>query len=84
NVALAGATGVGKSTLVNILKGSMVAKANYESGPCTTKATRYEVVEAGTTYCIHDTRGLNEASVQGAISFQSFLKFLRILPDAER
>ncbi|KIK91380.1 hypothetical protein PAXRUDRAFT_830900 [Paxillus rubicundulus Ve08.2h10] len=62
NVALVGMTGVGKSTLVNILKGSEVAEVNNDSKPCTLGATCYEVVESGTTYHIWDTRGLNEAS----------------------
>ncbi|KAF8844616.1 hypothetical protein BDN67DRAFT_977911 [Paxillus ammoniavirescens] len=62
NVALVGITGVGKSTLVNILKGSEVARANNDTNPCTLEATPYEVVDSGTTYRIWDTRGLNEAS----------------------
>jgi predicted GTPase len=71
NVALVGMTGVGKSTLVNILKleGSLAvdAQVNNDTDPCTLEATRYEVVEAGTTYHIWDTRGLNEASKKGFI-----------------
>ncbi|KIJ18959.1 hypothetical protein PAXINDRAFT_166876 [Paxillus involutus ATCC 200175] len=63
NVALVGMTGVGKSTLINILKGSEVAEANNDVKPCTLKATCYEVGDSETgTYHIWDTRGLNEAS----------------------
>lgn len=83
HVALVGMTGVGKSTLVNVLKGEEKAEVNNNVRPCTTKAMQYEVVEGGTRYCIWDTRGLNEASEQSAIS-KRFRRFTRLGPDADR
>lgn len=81
HVALVGTTGVGKSTLVNVLKGKEIAEVNNNVRPCTTRAMQYEVIEGGTKYCIWDTRGLNEAS-QGVPT--RALKFFKILPDADR
>lgn len=83
HIALVGITGVGKSTLVNVLQGNEVAEVNNNVRPCTTRAMKYELVEGGTRYCIWDTRGLSEASEPEAIQ-KRMLKFCRIIPDAER
>ena len=83
HVALAGNTGVGKSTLVNVLKGKEIAEVNNNVRPCTTRTMGYEVVEGGTTYCIWDTRGLNEGSEKAALPTR-ILKRARIIPDADR
>lgn len=80
NVALVGVTGVGKSTLVNVLKGEKKAEESNNVRPCTTRSTPYEVVEGDTRYCVWDTRGLNEASEQTGISTR-LRRF--IIPDAE-
>ena len=82
HVALAGNTGVGKSTLVNVLKGKEIAEVNNNVRPCTTRTTKYEVVEGGTTYCIWDTRGLNEGSEKAVLP--TLRKFVGILPGPER
>ncbi|KAG9315023.1 P-loop containing nucleoside triphosphate hydrolase protein [Chiua virens] len=82
HVALVGKTGVGKSTLVNVLKGEQVAEVNNNVRPCTTQPMSYEVVEGDARYCIWDTRGLEEASEQSGIS--RMLKLARMVPDAER
>ncbi|KAH0833073.1 P-loop containing nucleoside triphosphate hydrolase protein [Lanmaoa asiatica] len=83
HVALVGMTGVGKSTLVNVLKGEEKAEVNNNVRPCTTRTIQYEVVEGGTRYYIWDTRGLNEASEQAAVPTR-FLRFVGIVPNAER
>ncbi|KAF8843721.1 hypothetical protein BDN67DRAFT_113856 [Paxillus ammoniavirescens] len=84
NVAVVGITGAGKSTLVNVLKGSHDAEANNDVEPCTIKTTPYEVVEAEATYRIWDTRGLHEPSQEAATTpLQRFLNFFRISPDAD-
>ena len=82
HVALVGVTGVGKSTLVNVLMGKAAAEANNNVRPCTTRATRYEVVEGGTTYCIWDTRGLNEGS-EATLPIR-VLRLANIVPDSNR
>ncbi|KIK99588.1 hypothetical protein PAXRUDRAFT_822583 [Paxillus rubicundulus Ve08.2h10] len=87
NVALVGKTGAGKSTLVNVLKGSAVAEVNNNAMPCTPHPICYEVEEAGTTYHIWDTKGLSEASEEAATTpLDRFLKFFAgiISPDADR
>ncbi|KAF9243441.1 hypothetical protein BU15DRAFT_42833, partial [Melanogaster broomeanus] len=82
NVALVGTTGVGKSTLVNVLKGSKIAETSNDAEPRTSEPARYEVEGAG--ICIWDTRGLDEASEGAAKSaLKGFLRFFRIIPDAD-
>ncbi|KAF8121740.1 P-loop containing nucleoside triphosphate hydrolase protein [Boletus edulis] len=83
HVAIVGNTGVGKSTLVNVLKGDEIAEVNNDVKPCTTRKKEYEVVDGNTTYHIWDTRGLNEASEKEVLPIR-ILKFARILPDADR
>ena len=83
HVALVGNTGVGKSTLVNVLKGRKIAEVNNNVRPCTTRTMQHEVVAGDTRYCIWDTRGLNEGSEKAALHTRA-LKLARIIPDAER
>ncbi|KIJ13413.1 hypothetical protein PAXINDRAFT_13750 [Paxillus involutus ATCC 200175] len=84
NVAIVGKTGVGKSTLVNVLQGCEDAKANNDARPCTAQATCHKVVEDGTTYHIWDTRGLNEASEEAATRpLERLLRFFGVSPDAD-
>lgn len=83
NVAIVGNTGVGKSTLVNVLKGERIAAVDNNVRPCTTRTMSYDVVEGGTRYRIWDTRGLNEGSEKSA-PITGLLRLLGVLPDAER
>lgn len=66
-----------------MLKGEEIAEVNNNVIPCTTRTTPYEVVEGDTTYCIWDTRGLNEGSEKAALHTR-MLRLARILPDADR
>ncbi|KAF8554582.1 hypothetical protein OG21DRAFT_1508705 [Imleria badia] len=83
HVAVVGNTGVGKSTLVNVLKGKEIAKVDNNVIPCTARTTPYEMEVGRTKYCIWDTRGLNEGSEKAAF-FVRWLRRTGILPDADR
>ncbi|KAH0833071.1 hypothetical protein J3R83DRAFT_12062 [Lanmaoa asiatica] len=77
-------TGVGKSTLVNVLSGSNRAQVTNDVTPCTAQPDRYDIEEEGVRYTLWDTRGLNEAWEQEARGpLVRFLKLLRVLPDAD-
>ncbi|KAF8554584.1 hypothetical protein OG21DRAFT_1439953 [Imleria badia] len=85
HVAIVGLTGVGKSTLVNVLTGSNHANVTNDVKPCTAQAVRYDIELEGVRYTLWDTRGLNEASEQGATGpIARFLSFLRGTPDADQ
>lgn len=85
HVALVGVTGVGKSTLVNVLSDSNRAQVTNDVKPCTARPDRYDIVQEGVKYCLWDTRGLNEAWEQEATGpIARFLRLLRVLPDADQ
>lgn len=84
HIALVGMTGVGKSTLVNVLSGSIRANVTNDAEPCTTRPDRYDIEEEGVKYILWDTRGLNEATEQEATGpIARFLRLLRVIPDAD-
>ncbi|KAF8440370.1 P-loop containing nucleoside triphosphate hydrolase protein [Boletus edulis BED1] len=85
HVALVGVTGVGKSTLVNVLAGSNRANVTNDVMPCTAQPDCYDIEKEGVRYTLWDTRGLNEASQQGGASpIARFFRFLRAVPEADR
>lgn len=85
HVALVGVTGVGKSTLVNVLTGSNRAKVTNDAKPCTDQPDRYDTEQEGVGYSLWDTRGFNEAwEREAAGPITRFLKLLRVLPDADQ
>ena len=84
HVALVGVTGVGKSTIVNVLTGSNRANVTNDVTPCTVRPDRYDIEEEGINYTLWDTRGLNEATEQEATGpIARFLRLLRVVPDAD-
>ena len=84
HVALVGVTGVGKSTIVNVLAGSNRANVTNDATPCTARPGRYDIEEEGVSYTLWDTRGLNEATEQEATGpIVRFLRLLRVVPDAD-
>lgn len=64
NVIIFGETGVGKSSVVNLIAGEPVAKTSPDAGACTFTSRPYHVVlESYKPYCIWDTVGLNEPEI---------------------
>ncbi|KAH0833070.1 hypothetical protein J3R83DRAFT_12061 [Lanmaoa asiatica] len=68
DVLFVGQTGVGKSTLINMIRGvpdntDGAAKVSNDARPCTTQTTSYSTsLETGFPCRIWDTRGLDEAA----------------------
>ena len=60
HVLLFGETGVGKSSLVNLLAGWQIASASPDSAPCTLDSTEYQFQFGSTTIRLWDTVGLEE------------------------
>ncbi|KAH7928907.1 P-loop containing nucleoside triphosphate hydrolase protein [Leucogyrophana mollusca] len=60
NVVVFGESGVGKSSLVNIIVGSGVAKTSSGAAGCTFDYSRHEAIIDGRPFGIWDTAGLDE------------------------
>ena len=60
HVLLFGETGVGKSSLVNLLAGWQIALVSPNSAPCTLDSTEYQFQFGSTTIRLWDTVGLEE------------------------
>jgi len=85
HVALVGVTGVGKSTLVNVLVDSYHAKVNNDAEPCTTERESYNTEFGGTRFTLWDTRGLNEPREKEVTSpLARFRRIFRMRPSEDR
>jgi len=60
NVVIFGATGVGKSSLINMIAGREVASTSSGAMSCTFESKKYDEVIDGTLVRLWDTAGLNE------------------------
>ncbi|KAG1745358.1 P-loop containing nucleoside triphosphate hydrolase protein [Suillus paluster] len=66
NVVLWGESGVGKSSLINLIMGRDIAKTSPDAISCTLNTAPYEVTIKGQCFRLWDTAGLNEGS-EGAM-----------------
>lgn len=62
NIIIAGESGVGKSSLVNLILGETRALSSNDAGGVTFDITRHPATIAGHCYYLWDTPGLNEGS----------------------
>ncbi|KAG1733674.1 hypothetical protein EDD22DRAFT_852579 [Suillus occidentalis] len=60
NIILFGASGVGKSSVVNLMAGSKVADTSDSMDPCTMRWQEYVISFDDTSYAVFDTVGLEE------------------------
>ncbi|KAG1904911.1 P-loop containing nucleoside triphosphate hydrolase protein [Suillus fuscotomentosus] len=60
NIVLFGASGVGKSSVVNLMAGMVVAKTSLGLEPCTLRWQPYDINFDGECYKVFDTVGLEE------------------------
>ncbi|TFK22236.1 P-loop containing nucleoside triphosphate hydrolase protein [Coprinopsis marcescibilis] len=60
NVVVFGETGVGKSSVINMITGGDSARVSSEAKGCTVTSKAYEVSIGGCLYKLWDTAGLNE------------------------
>ena len=64
NVILFGETGVGKTSIINLIAGAEVAKTSSNPEGCTLQAEKYLFTLPGKmSLCIYDTVGLNESEI---------------------
>ncbi|KAG2153885.1 P-loop containing nucleoside triphosphate hydrolase protein [Suillus clintonianus] len=82
NVVLYGESGVGKSSLINLIMGRDVAKTSPDALACTTTHAPYDVTISGQYFRLWETAGLNEGSegtVPAAKAKRNLTTFLRSL-----
>ena len=64
NIILFGETGVGKSSLINLIAGKEVALTSRDTDACTMFYRPYSFQVSGVSYTIWDTRGFSEADTE--------------------
>lgn len=82
NVVLYGESGVGKSSLINLIMGCDAAKTSPDALACTTTHAPYDVTIDGQCFRLWDTAGLNEGSegtVPAVMAERNLTTFLRCL-----
>lgn len=62
NIVIFGETGVGKSSLINLIAGKDIAPTSPDALSCTTEEHAYDVDIRGQRYTLHDTVGFGEGS----------------------
>ncbi|KAL4074296.1 P-loop containing nucleoside triphosphate hydrolase protein [Scleroderma yunnanense] len=60
NIVLFGETGVGKSSVINLIAGKTIAKVSADVDGCTMASTKYDIRVNGASYTVYDTVGLEE------------------------
>jgi len=75
NIVIFGQTGAGKSSIINMLAGSPLAKVSGGASGCTPSSKCYSVRHGDDIYTLWDTAGLNEAD-DGTVSSQAAVQNL--------
>ncbi|KIK27911.1 hypothetical protein PISMIDRAFT_674234 [Pisolithus microcarpus 441] len=60
NIVLFGETGVGKSSVINLIAGKSCAKVSADVDGCTMSSTKYDILVDSQPYAVYDTVGLEE------------------------
>ncbi|KAG6334234.1 hypothetical protein ID866_4852 [Astraeus odoratus] len=79
NIILFGQTGVGKSSVVNLIAGNPIAKVSSDAVGCTLSSTEYHFVAGPHYFRIWDTVGLEEPMIGVNGYFSAMLKALQLI-----
>jgi len=80
NVVVFGQTGVGKSSLINMMVRQEIAKVSSQAAGCTPSIQDYRIKsDAGDTYTFWDTPGLNEAEGGNVPAQEAFKHLYRLV-----
>ncbi|KAG9316823.1 hypothetical protein JVU11DRAFT_2889 [Chiua virens] len=78
NVVIFGETGVGKSSLINLIAGKNICETSSSAVGCTLDYKRYQITLNDQRFAIWDTAGLDEGS-QGTVPAEKAEAYLRQL-----
>ncbi|OAX36644.1 P-loop containing nucleoside triphosphate hydrolase protein [Rhizopogon vinicolor AM-OR11-026] len=78
NIIVFGESGVGKSSIINMLMGEPVAAVSNQAVGCTYESNKFRAIIAGREVMLYDTAGLNEAEA-GTVSPEQAVQNLRSL-----
>ncbi|OJA17865.1 hypothetical protein AZE42_05901, partial [Rhizopogon vesiculosus] len=78
NIIVFGESGVGKSSIINMLMGEPVAAVSNQAVGCTYESTKFRATIADKEVMLYDTAGLNEAEA-GTVSPEQAIENLRSL-----
>ncbi|KAN0091381.1 P-loop containing nucleoside triphosphate hydrolase protein [Tylopilus felleus] len=78
NIVVFGESGVGKSSLINLIAGQSIAATSNDVQGCTSRHTKYELQVEDTPYAIWDTPGLDEGT-HGTVPAKIAEKYLKQL-----
>ncbi|KAG9316836.1 P-loop containing nucleoside triphosphate hydrolase protein [Chiua virens] len=85
NVIIFGETGVGKSSVVNLIAGGDLAKTSPDASACTLTSNPYHVVLQGDQpFCLWDTVGLNEPEISREDYLRAIKQAYKLIKDLER
>ena len=85
NIVVFGESGVGKSSLINLIAGRSIAETSSSAKGCTFQHKKYELQLEDTPYAIWDTAGLDEGAfgtVPAEIAEENLKQLLRDLSKA--
>ena len=83
NVVVFGQTGVGKSSLINMMARQTIAKVSSQAAGCTPSIQKYSIQsDAGDTYTFWDTPGLNEGEDGNVPAQEAFKHLSRLVGQA--
>ncbi|KAH7928932.1 hypothetical protein BV22DRAFT_166530 [Leucogyrophana mollusca] len=83
NIVIFGETGVGKSSLVNLIAARKVARTSSSATGCTLDAKKHIVEINKHRFCLYDTVGLNEPSLGENGYLLAIEKAYRLITDLE-
>ncbi|KAF8645387.1 hypothetical protein AX16_007889 [Volvariella volvacea WC 439] len=83
NVILFGASGCGKSSIINMLFGSEVARTSSGATGCTFESHCYQISFFGQTFNIFDTAGLEEAEKGTVPNTQAIVRLYDLMRSLE-
>jgi hypothetical protein len=83
NIILFGETGVGKSSIVNMLIGREAAETKNDALGCTLENRAYEFSIDNVDFRIHDTAGLNEGEHARVTSTKAIVQLFKLLRELE-
>ncbi|KAF9230499.1 P-loop containing nucleoside triphosphate hydrolase protein [Melanogaster broomeanus] len=78
NIVVFGESGIGKSSLINMIAGRAIAATSSSATGCTFEHKKYDVVINGKRYGVWDTAGLDEGS-HGTVPAEKAEENLKVL-----